>query len=175
MDTIESILTRRSIRKFTGEPVAEEQLHTILRTGFSAPSAKNTRPWQLLVIRNPQTLQAITKVHPFSSMLPEAGCGVLICGDATANDNQGYLLQDCSAAMENMLLAAHALGLGAVWLGVAPREERIAALRELLSIPEHSHPMALMALGHPAEERPAPDRYDAAKVFYERWGAKEDI
>ncbi len=174
MDTIESILTRRSIRKYTGEPVSEEQLHTILRTGFSAPTAKNTRPWQFLVIRNPETLLAITKAHPYSSMLPEAGCAILVCGDATVNASQGYLLQDCSAAMENMLLAAHALGLGAVWLGVAPREERIAALRELLSIPEQSHPIALMAVGHPAEQRPAPDRYEQDKVFYEHWGAKED-
>ena len=169
MDALTCILTRRSIRKYTGEPISDEQLHTILRAGFSAPTAMNTRPWRFVVIRSPETLQAITKAHPYSKMLPQAGCAILACGDTARNENLYYLAEDCSAAIQNMLLAAHALGLGAVWLGVHPRDERVAALRELANLPEGIWPIGMMAVGVPAEFRDAPDRYEEDKVHYERW------
>ena len=169
MDALDAIFTRKSIRKYTGQPVTAEQLHTIMRAGFSAPTAMNKRPWQFVVIRDSETLKAITEFHPYSKMLPSAGCGILVCGDTKASNNEYYLTQDCSAAMENMLLAAHALGLGAVWLGVYPREERMNPLRALTNLPEHILPIGLMAVGVADEIREAPDRYEEQKVHYEHW------
>ena len=172
MDTLQAIFTRRSIRQYTGEPISDDELHTLLHAGFAAPSGMNTRPWRFLVIRKPETLQEITKVHPYSRMLPAAGCGILVCGDGTVNPDEGFLTMDGSAAIENILLAAHAMGLGAVWLGVVPHPERIAGLKALLGIPEEIKPIGLIAVGHPAEERPAPDRYEGEKVFHEQWPKK---
>lgn len=169
MDALECIYTRRSIRQYTGEPISEDQLRAILRAGFSAPSANNTRPWRFVVVRDKNTLDAVTQLHPYSKMLPGAGCGILVCGDRGRNPSDGYLAEDCSAAIENMLLAAHALGLGAVWLGVHPRAERVEALRHLLNIPENVLPIGLVAVGIPAETKDAPDRYDGTMVHYEKW------
>lgn len=169
MDALTCILTRRSIRKFTGEPISDEQLHTILRAGMSAPTAMNTRPWQFVVMKNPETLHTITKAHPYSKMLPKAGCAILVCGDSKRNENLYYLAEDCSAAIENMLLAAHALGLGAVWLGVFPRDERVAALRELTGLPEDIWPMGMVAVGVPDEVKDATVRYEEDKVHFEKW------
>ncbi len=169
MDALQAIFTRRSIRAYTGEAVTDEQLRTILRAGFSAPTAMNRRPWHFIVLRKPETLQAVTTFHPYSKMLPRAGCGILVCGDKDLNANEYYLAEDGSAAMENMLLAAHAQGLGAVWLGVFPRDERVAPLRALAGLPEHVLPIGLMAVGVPAETREAPDRYEADKVHFEQW------
>jgi nitroreductase len=169
MDAIECILTRRSIRKYTGKAVSEEQLHTVLRAGMSAPSANNRRPWHFVVMRDPVTLAAIDKFHPYARMLPQAGRGILVCGDTARNDSIGYLTEDCVAAIENMLLAAHALGLGAVWLGVHPREERVRALRELLDIPDSVLPVGMVAVGEPDEKKSAPDRFDANMVHFEKW------
>lgn len=169
MDTLTAIFTRRSIRKYTGDPITDEQLQTILRAGFSAPTAMNTRPWQFVVVRGAQALEAITKAHPYSKMLPSAGCGILICGDTAKNDNLYYLAEDCSAAIENMLLAAHSMGLGAVWLGIHPRDERVRAMRDLIEIPEEILPIGMMAVGVPAEQKDAADRYEAEKVHYEKW------
>lgn len=169
MDTLQAIFTRRSIRAYTGEAITDEQLRTLLRAGFSAPTAMNKRPWHFVVLRDPQTLQQITTFHPYSKMLPSAGCGILVCGDQNLSGSEYFLAEDCSAAMENMLLAAHAMGLGAVWMGVFPRDERMAPLRELTGLPDHVLPIGLMAVGVPAETREAPDRYEDAKVHLERW------
>jgi nitroreductase len=169
MDAMECLLTRRSIRKYTGERIPDEQLRAILHAGFSAPTAMNTRPWHFVVIRDAETLETIAQAHPYAKMLPRAGCGILACGDTGRNPTEGYLAEDCSAAIENMLLAAHALGLGAVWLGIYPRAERVAALRKILDIPGNVLPVGLMAVGVPAEEKDAPDRYDGDMVHFEKW------
>ena len=169
MDALTCIFTRRSIRKFTGEVLTDEQLHTILRAGFSAPTAANLRPWQFVVVRDPDTLKAITEIHPYSKMLPNAGCGILVCGDTARNKVPYFLSQDGCAAIENMLLAAHALGLGAVWMGVDPDDNRAQPLCNLLSIPETVLPVGLLAFGVPDETRDAPDRYESEKVHFEKW------
>jgi nitroreductase len=169
MDAIQCILTRRSIRKFTGEPVSDEQLHTILRAGFSAPTAANLRPWHFIVVRDAATIHEITKAHAHTAMMAQAGCGIIVCGDARRNAMEYFLAVDGSAAIENMLLAAHALGLGAVWLGLEPHEARAEAMHRLMNIPEHALPVGMFALGVPAEQRDAPDRYDETMVHYDKW------
>ena len=172
MDTLNAIFTRRSIRQYTGEPISEEQLHTLLKAGFSSPSCMNSRSWRFIVVREQETFQAISKIHPYSRMLPQAGCGLLVCVDTSSGVPFEYLVQDASAATQNILLAAHALGLGAVWLGVSPLQERVTGLQKLLDIPDEVKPITLVSVGHPAEERAAPDRYEADKVFFGRWQGK---
>jgi nitroreductase len=169
MDAVEAILTRRSIRKYTAEPVSDELAKELLEAAMAAPSAGNQQPWQFVVIRDRQLLSEIPSIHSYSSMVPQAALAILVCGDRQLARMPEYWVQDCSAATQNLLLAVHAKGLGAVWLGVYPREERVAAFRQLLGLPEHVIPMALVAIGHPAEHKPRGDRYDPARVHADGW------
>ncbi len=169
MDVLEAIFTRRSIRKYTGQPVDEADLRAILRAGCYAPSANNRQPWHFIVIRDCQALEAIAAEHPFAKMLPQAGCCIVVCGDQEKQEQTGYLIQDCSAAMQNMLLAAHGLGLGAVWCGLYPVAQRSEFISRLCRLPPHVLPVGLMALGHKAEQPQAEERFDPAKIHYEKW------
>ena len=167
--TLDAILSRRSIRKYTAEPVGDELVEQLLKAAMAAPSAGNQQPWQFVVIRDRKTLDAVPKFHPYSKMITEAPLAILVCGDVPKETVKGYWQQDCSAATENLLVAAQALGLGAVWLGVHPVGEREDGLRKLLGIPEGIIPFALIAIGHPGEHKPPGDRYDPARVHHERW------
>jgi len=170
MDTIEAIFTRRSIRAYTDRPVGEDLIELLLRAAMAAPSAGNQQPWQFVVVDDRATLDAIPAYHPYSAMLRQAPVAVVVCGDGGKEGLGAYWPQDCSAATENLLLAAHARGLGAVWLGVYPEADRIARTRELLGLPEAITPFCIVAIGYPAE-RPGPaDRYDPARVHRNRWG-----
>lgn len=169
MDVLDAIFTRRSIRKFTGEQVGEENLKTILKAGFSAPSAHNYRPQHFVVVREKSTLEAITSFHPYAKMLPNAGCGIIVCGDTEKQNATGFLVEDCSASIQNMLLAAHGLGLGAVWCGLYPHTELTEPMAKLLKLPETIIPVGLIALGHKDQEREAPDRYEDTKVHFDQW------
>jgi nitroreductase len=169
MDVFEAIFTRRSIRKYTGEPVSEEDINTILRAGSYAPSANNCQPWQFVVIRDPATLQAIPRLQPYTKMAPQAGCAILVCGDKERQRRPGFVLEDCSAAIENILLAAKALGLGTVWCGMHPITRAAKGMTELLGLPKTIIPVGLVVLGHPAEDRQVGERFDPARVHYERW------
>jgi nitroreductase len=163
------VLSRRSIRKYTGEPVDDATVERLLRAAMAAPSAGNQQPWQFVVIRDRATLTAITDVHPYSKMLPDAPLAVVVCGDAGACKWPQMWEQDCAAATENLLIEAELLGLGAVWLGVHPLEERVAGIRRLLCVPDSVVPFAVVPVGHSAESKPPSDRYDEARVHYERW------
>ncbi len=169
MDVLEAIFTRRSIRKYTGQPVGDEDLHTILRAGCYAPSAMNNQPWHFVVVRDCETLQAIAQDHPYAKMLPQAGCCIIVCGDQEKQKQIGFLVEDCSAAIQNMLLAAHGLGLGAVWCGLYPLSQRTKTVHRLLRLPSRTVPVGMIALGHKAEERSTLERYDPAKVHSEKW------
>jgi nitroreductase len=169
MDVLEAIFTRKSIRKYTGESITEEQLKIILRAGFAAPSAHNRQPWHFVVIRDRQTLEKIASSHPYAKMLPQAGCGIVVCGDSNKEERIGFLAEDCSAAIQNMLLAAHGIGLGAVWCGLYPATERAEEVSGLLGLPGNTIPIGLVVTGHKNEERKAVDQYDEKKVHYEKW------
>ena len=164
-----AIFKRRSIRKYTSEPVSEEQIEKILRAGMAAPSAGNQQPWHFIVIDDREILSEIPKCHPYSKMLNEASCAIVVCGDVTLQRFEGYWVQDCSAATQNMLLMATELGLGSVWLGVYPREERVEALKTLLKIPEHVIPLSIISLGYPAEEKEPNNRFDETRVHRNTW------
>ena len=141
MEALEAILSRRSIRRYTDKPVPPEVLKNMLAAGMSAPSASNFQPWQFIIITERKLLDEIPEFHPHAVMLTEAPLAILVCGSPGTSR---YWQQDCAAATENILLAAHAQGLGAVWLGVYPREERVKGLRQLLNVPEDYVPMSLI-------------------------------
>ena len=167
MDALEVLFTRRSIRKYTNEPVTEEDLKTILEAGMNAPSANNRQPWHFVVVDDRSKLNAIMKVHPYSRMLAEAPTAIVVCGDTKISAS--YWPQDCAAATENILLAARALDLGTVWMGVYPGEERVNDIQALFNLPQHIQPLAILALGHPAEEKGRVDRYKAERVHKNGW------
>jgi len=169
METLESIYIRRSIRKYTDQPVPEELVTGLLRAAMAAPSAGNEQAWQFIVIRDRALLDAIPKFHPYSAMLKYASVAVLVCGDLTREKFKGCWVQDCSAATQNLLLAAAAKGLGAVWTGVYPLEDRVAGMRKLLGLPEHVIPLSLVPIGYPAEQPGRADRFDPGRVHKDRW------
>jgi len=166
MEALEAILTRRSIRRYTSEPISKEIVQKLLEAGMSAPSACDFRPWHLIVIDNRKILDEIPSFHQHASMLPETPLAILVCGEP---ETSRYWQQDCAAASQNILLAAHALGLGAVWLGLHPREKRTLPMKQLLGIPEAIMPLSLIAIGYPAEEKGSQERFTAGKVHYNQW------
>ncbi|MDD3242770.1 MAG: nitroreductase family protein [Eubacteriales bacterium] len=170
MDVLQAIRTRRSIREYTEEPVSGEAIRTLLEAGFCAPTARNLRPWNFLVLRDPALREKIPAFHPYAAMTTRPGAAVIvICADLKKQPSREYAAQDCAAAAQNMLLAAHGLGLGAVWLGMYPNEERCRGAHEAFGIPEDMLPAAMVCVGHPAQQREAPQRYDDACVHEEQW------
>ena len=169
MDAIEAILSRRSIRRYTRQPVPEATVRQLLEAAMSAPSAGNGQPWQFVVITDRRLLDEIPTFHPYADMLKEASVAILVCGDLRLEKYKGYWVQDCSAATENMLLAAHALGLGAVWVGIYPTEDRVMRMQTLLSLPRHVIPLCLVPVGYPAEQIGRAERYEASRVHRNGW------
>jgi nitroreductase len=170
MELIEGLFSRRSIRKYTGEKINEEIIRSIIRAGMYAPSANNTRPWHFIVVDDRELLERIMKVHPYSSMLAEASHAIIVCGDEKLENGPGYFVLDCSAATQNILLAAHALGFGAVWLGVEPRSQRIKAIKEIFGIPEYIQPVSIVSIGVPVKKsEKIPSRFEPEKIRKNRW------
>lgn len=169
MEAMDAILSRRSIREYTDQSVSDETIKELLEAAMSAPSAGNEQPWHFVVIRERQILDEIPKYHQYSHMLRNAPVAIMVCGDKRLQKYEGYWVQDCSAATENILIAAKANDLGAVWLGVYPIADRVIALRKLLGIPEEVTPFSLISIGYPAEEKPRSGRYDASRIHHDRW------
>ncbi|MCX7872198.1 MAG: nitroreductase family protein [Verrucomicrobiae bacterium] len=168
---LDFIFGRRSIRVFLPAEITDEDVKTLLSAAMAAPSAVAKDPWRFVVMRNKETLRKIADVLPNGKMLADASVGIAVCGDIeAAHDHQlSYLLQDCSAAIENLLLAAHILGFGACWLGVHPRENRVAAIKEILNLPQNIIPVSVIAIGKPGEAKEPRTRYSDDKVRYEKW------
>lgn len=169
MNVLDAIFTRRSIRKFTGEPVSEENLKLILKAGFQAPSAHNFEPRDYIVVRDKEKLNKISEFHKYAKMLPNAGCGIVVCGDTRKQEELGFLVEDCSASIQNMLLAAHGLGLGAVWCGLYSREELVDDMSKVLDLPDYIIPIGMVVVGVKAEEKKVVDRYKEENVHYDKW------
>lgn len=169
MDLIDIILTRRSIRRYSSEKIDAEIVNKIIEAGMYAPSAVNKQPWHYIVFEKRETMQAIVDIHKNASMLLNADKGILICYDELLQHDQGYGPIDCSASTENMLLAAHALGIGACWVGIYPRHNRIEALHSIFELPKHVIPFAVVSLGYPAETREVSDRFKPERIHFEKW------
>lgn len=169
MDALDAILTRRSIRKFTGEIISDEDIKTIIKAGFAAPSAHNNQSWEFIIVKDMDRLNEIASFHPYAKMLPNAGCGIIVCGDLKRQKEEGFLVSDASAAIENMLIAINGINLGAVWCGIYPVPNLIKMIREILNIPEYIVPVGLIAVGYKTVEKPSWNRYDEEKVHINKW------
>ena len=169
MDTIEAIHTRRSIRNYQDKQIPDELITQILKAAMAAPSARNQQPWEFIVISDPEIKEEVPTVSPFTKMILSAPAGILVCGNLDIETAPGYWVIDCSAATQNLLLAAHSLGLGAVWTGVYPREERMNGLTELLNLPQHISPHSLVVMGYPVEIPPQQDRFKPERIHYNTW------
>lgn len=169
MDTFDAIHHRRSIRKYDDRPVAEELVQKLLAAAMQAPSARNQQPWRFVVIDDRALLDEIPKFMPNAAMVAGAPMAILVCGDLDEEKSPGYWVVDCSAATQNMLLAAHALGLGAVWCGVFPREKRMDGMRKLFGLPSNVMAHSLVIFGHPGEQVEPVNRYRAERVSRNRW------
>ena len=168
---LDFILGRRSIRVYSPGQVSEPAVTRLLEAAMAAPSAMTKDPWRFITVRDKQTLSKLAALHPGAAMLASAAMAIVVCGDLDAAfDRQiSYLLQDCSAAIENLLLAAHAQGLGACWVGIHPGEPSIKRVKELLSLPASFIPVAAVSLGLPGEQ-PAPrTRFNPDYVRAEKW------
>jgi len=168
MDVMEAILTRRSVRSYTTEAVSDEAIDQLLKAAMSAPTAAS-QPWHFIVIRDRSILTGIPAFHPHAEMLKQAQVGIAVCGDPTWGSLRDRWPLDCAAATENILIAANAMGLGAVWVGIYPVDERIQGLRKLLRIPEPVVPLCVVSLGHPAEKKKPPNRFRQDRIHQDRW------
>lgn len=170
-DKLGFIFGRRSIRLYSPAAVSDAAVQKLLEAAMAAPSAAAKDPWRFVVVRNRQALTEISAALPNGQMLAGAALGIAVCGELQAAHDQqlSYLLQDCSAAIENLLLCAHVLGLGACWLGVHPREQRMNSLKQILSLPASVIPVACIAIGHPAETKEPRTRFNGDYVHFEKW------
>ena len=160
MELYEGIITRRSIRRYADRKISQDIIEMLIKAGMYAPSASNQQPWHFIVITERSILDKIKDVHPYAKMLGSAQLAILVCGDEDLELSKGYWVVDCSAATQNMLLAAHSLGLGAVWLDVHPRVERKKEIRNIFDLPENIQPLSLISIGYPDEQRNTPEHYN---------------
>lgn len=166
---LDAIRNRRSIRKYQDKPVPAEKLEILVRAAMQAPSARNTQPWEFVITQDRDIMNRIPDFHPYAGMVPSAGAVILVCGNRELQEEIGYILEDCSAAIQNILLEAVNQNLGAVWLGVYPREDRIQGMTSLFNLPEHIVPIALVSLGIPGEIKEFDDRFTREKIHRDHW------
>ena len=162
---------RTSVRAYTEQAVSVEQIETMLRAAMAAPSSKNKQPWHFVIITKSETLKLLAAKLPYAKMLEHAPLAIVVCGDTTVHvgEAENNWIMDCSAASENLLLAAQAIGLGAVWTGVFPYSERIAALREIAALPENIVPLNVIAIGYPRKEGHAREAWNPQCIHYEKF------
>ena len=166
MEVMEALRTRRSIRKFQDKAVPPEMVREMLEAAMMAPSAGNAQPWHFVVVDDRTRLDAMADLHPYIQMVTQAPLGILVCGDLTKEKYTGYWVQDCSAAMENLLLAAHGLGLGAVWTAIHPMEDRVTAYKTLFNLPEHVIPLGFAPMGWPTRQPSSQSRFKLDRVHH---------
>jgi len=171
-DALNVIYTRLSVRKFTGEKVKKEDLMAMLRAGMSAPSAVNVQPWAFVVVTDRATLDKLCEALPYAKMLDKAGAAIIVCGVPDKDDTYAkkYWVMDCSLASGNILLAAHALGYGAVWTAAYAEKDRMGSVRRILSIPENIIPLNVIPIGVPANKDEKPkDKFNEENIHWEKW------
>lgn len=169
---IENIMTRVSVRKFTGDKISNEQIDMLLRAAMAAPSAINKQPWAFIVITDDAILAQLGEALPFSRCNNNPACAIIPCGDMskTIEGEMGaFWVNDVSAATENLLLTAHAMGLGAVWTGLHPDMNRVAMVQQMIGLPEHIIPLCIVPVGVPAEQPAVKDKYIPENIHYNRW------
>ena len=169
---IDNILNRTSIRAYQQRAIAPDTIEQILRAGMAAPTAVNKQPWAFIVITDADTRKALADRLPYAKMTEKAPLAIVVCGDLSKSlegDATDFWIQDVSAATENILLAAHSFGLGAVWTGVYPLSERVKAVQEVLSLPEHIIPLNVVPIGFPAEQPVPKDKWKIDNIHSNKW------
>lgn len=170
--TLETIFNRTSIRSYSDQKVEKDQIMTLLKAGMSAPSAVNKQPWAFMVIDNKELMEKIGDEFKNAGMIKKASCAIIVCGDlklALEGVAQEFWVQDCSAATQNILLAAHSMGLGAVWCGVYPNSERVEALKNLLSLPDNIVPLNIIPIGVREKEQEPKDKWKEDRIHWNKW------
>ena len=169
MEILNGILTRRSIRKYTDESIPREKMEEIIRYGMFAPSACNCQPWHFVLLNDRELFMKIEEFQPHTKMLKHAQWGIVVCGDDRLAHTPDYWPVDCAAVTQNILLAAHGMGYGAVWLGIFPRRERVAAMKDLLDLPPHVHAFSIISVGYPDQQVPQPERFQPERIHLNQW------
>jgi nitroreductase len=169
METLDAIMTRRSVRAYTAEPIADNEIESLLRAAMQAPSAVNEQPWEFVVIRDRAVLDQVPSFSPYAAMAKTAPLGILVCADTRHLPIEGFWQQDCAAATENLLLAAHALCLGAVWTGAYPMEDRVEGFARLCRLPEGVVPFCFVVVGRPAHQTAPANRFLPDRVHENVW------
>lgn len=170
--TLTTIYNRKSVRHYTDRLVSKEQLTEMVKAGMAAPSAVDKRPWAFVAISDRAMLDRLAEALPYAKMLKKATAAIVVCGDmnkALTGDSQAYWIQDCSAATQNILLAAESMGLGAVWTGVHPIKDREATVTGILNAPSHIIPLNVIAIGYPTGEEQPKDKWDVSNLHWDKW------
>jgi nitroreductase len=171
-DALSVIAQRKSVRHFTAQPLTDEQFEILLRAAMAAPSAKNVQPWEFVVITDRTKLNEMGEKLPYAKMLLQAPAAIIVCGNVSkvSPDSKLNWVSDCAAATENLLLAAEAIGLAAVWTAAFPYPERINAAREAVeNIPDEMVPLAVIPVGYAAREEKAKDKWHPEKIHFNQW------
>ena len=169
---INNIMTRVSVREFTSEKITEAQIDTLLRAAMAAPSAINKQPWAFIVVTDDDLIAKLGEALPYSRCSNHPACAIIPCGDlskAIEGDMGAFWINDVSAATENLLLAAHSMGLGAVWTGLHPDMNRASMVQQMLGLPEHIIPLCIIPVGIPAEQPAVKDKYKPENIHYNGW------
>ena len=165
--TLETIFNRKSVRKYTERPVEKEKLETLVRAGMAAPSSRDRRPWEFVIVTDRDLLDKMGDGLPLARMLKETKQAIIVCGDTVKSENAWQL--DCSAAAPNILLAAESMGLGAVWTAAYPYPERMKIIQDALQLPEHILPLTVIPLGYPTGIEKPKDKYNKKQIHYNGW------
>lgn len=170
MDALEAIFTRKSVRDYSDKAIPEEITQELLAAAMQAPSAGNQQPWHFIIITDQKLLSQLSGVLRFGKSLLEAPLGIVVCADLKLEKYSGYWVQDCSNATMNLLLAAHARGLGAVWLGVYPVEDRVVNLKKILGLPDQVIPLSIVSIGYPKYKPEVPEnRFNITRLHFNQW------
>lgn len=170
-DALTVIRERKSVRSFTGEPISKDVIDKILHAAMAAPAAIHLLPWKFIVVTDKSTLQALADGLPFARMIVKAGTAIVVCAvpEEAAMNSEAFAILDCTCASENILLAAEALDLGAVWTAVYPNKELMDFVRKELNIPQDVIPLNVIPVGYPTGEEETQDKYDTRNIHWEKW------
>ncbi len=169
MEVLEAIHTRRSVRKYQDKPISDELIKELLSAAMVAPSAGNAQPWHFIVVDDREKLAGVKDYSEFAGMAAHAPLGIIICGDLSLEKYPGYWIQDCASATQTLLLAVRGKGLGAVWTGIYPKEDRIKGFTEHFNLPENVIPLSFVIIGWPDQEQKYKDRYKEERVHKNTW------
>ncbi|MGI6394560.1 MAG: nitroreductase family protein [bacterium] len=171
-ETMRTIFSRKSVRNYTGDSISKETLELLVKAGMAAPSARDKRPWEFIIIDDKEILEKLSQALPYAKMTAEAGHGIVVAGNLEKQNrppDSPYWIMDCSAAVQNILLAAESLGLGTVWTAIYPNEERIEPVSRLLNLPENIAPLALIPIGKPKSSEGPKEKFNEAQIHWNKW------